>query len=187
MDDEFVALFSPTLDGWRMAGEGGFFRTEDGVLESRGGSGLFWYAMAVFDDFVLRVSWRVLDAADNSGVFLRIPALAAGDVAPAVAHGYEVQIDERGVDPETGFPGSPLHLTGAVYGVAPARRHASRAIGEWNSFDITAKKDTILVSLNGELVARCDAGGRAQRGHLALQAHHDGSRVQFRDLRVKRL
>jgi hypothetical protein len=186
-DDDFVALLSPTLEGWRMAGKGGFFWTDDGALESRGGSGLLWYAEAVFDDFVARVDWRVSAPEDNSGIFLRTPPLTRDDIGPAIERGYEIQIDERGVDPASGTLGSALHLTGAVYKLAPATARASRPIGEWNRFEIHARGDTIAVALNGTAVARLDDGARGTRGHLALQAHHDGSRVQFRDLLVKRL
>ena len=187
MQDDFTPLFNPGFDGWRIAGEGGFFWTEEHALESRGGSGLFWYAQAVFDDFVLKIDWRVLAPTDNSGVFLRIPAPGRADIGPAIARGYEVQIDERGFDPEKKQEGSALHLTGAVYKLAPVLRQASRPIGQWNSFEIVARGDMIAVTLNGERVAVLEHGTRERRGHLALQAHHEGSRVQFRDLEVKRL
>jgi hypothetical protein len=186
-EDAFTPLLVPSFEGWRMAGKGGFYWTEDGALESRGGSGLLWYAEAVFEDFVLRVDWRVRRREDNSGVFLRIPALAPNDLGPAIARGYEVQIDERGFDPERGEEGSALHLTGAVYKLAPARRHVSRPVGEWNRFEILAEGDRIDVALNGENVARLEHGDRERRGHIALQAHHEGSCVHFRDLMVKRL
>jgi hypothetical protein len=45
--------------GWRMAGSGGFRRIPDGLVESYGGPGLFWYAHEMFEDFVLSVAWRI--------------------------------------------------------------------------------------------------------------------------------
>lgn len=186
-EDDFIPLLNPSFEGWRMAGQGGFFWTEDGALESRGGSGLLWYAEAVFDDFLLRVDWRLTGPEDNSGVFLRIPKLDRNDIGPAIERGYEVQIDDRGVDPEAGVLGSALHLTGAVYKLARATERASRGTGAWNRFEILAQAATISVTLNGRPVARLDNGARERRGHIALQAHHEGSRVQFRNLAVKRL
>jgi len=99
-----------------MAGPGCFCVTEQGL-----GARLLWYAAEVFDHFFLEVRWRLTGPEDNSGVFLRTPPLA-DDPAPAVAEGYEVQIDDRGIDPEGGRFGSPLHLTGAIYKLAPAAR-----------------------------------------------------------------
>ena len=137
---KFKPLLLPTLAGWHMAGAGGFRWAEIGdALESFGGPGLLWYADEVFGDFTLNVEWRVMRPEDNSGVFLRCPALGS-DVRPAVENGYEVQIDERGLDPATGRLDCPLHKTGAIYGLAPATGNASLPIGSWNLFEITAKK-----------------------------------------------
>jgi hypothetical protein len=185
--EAFVPLLKPNLEGWRMAGKGSFVSTDTGAVESRGGSGLFWYADAVFQDFVLRVDWRVLAPEDNSGVFVRCPSLQGDDLTPAIERAYEIQIDERGVDPEKGVLGSALHVTGAIYKLAPATSRASHPVGTWNRFDIRADGPTIDVTLNGTSVARVENGTRDRRGHVALQAHHEGSRVQFRDLQVWRL
>jgi len=63
------------LDGWRMAGPGGFRQRPDGSIESYGEPGLFWHAAEVFEDFILLVEWRISVPEDNSGVFVRAPAL----------------------------------------------------------------------------------------------------------------
>jgi hypothetical protein len=181
---KFKPLLLPTLAGWHMAGAGGFRWAEIGdALESFGGPGLLWYADEVFGDFTLNVEWRVMRPEDNSGVFLRCPALGS-DVRPAVENGYEVQIDERGLDPATGRLDCPLHKTGAIYGLAPATGNASLPIGSWNLFEITAKKAAIAVRLNDVEISHLDAGSREPCGHIALQAHHTGSMVQFRRLEI---
>ena len=176
-------LLTPDLAGWRMAGPGGFRRLADGGIESFGGSGLFWYAEEAFENFSLSVMWRITRAEDNSGVFLRIPPLT-DTPQPAIERGYEVQIDDRGRDPQRQVLGSALHLTGAIYRLAPAVRHCSRPVGEWNVFDIVARGSSIAVALNGEAVSRLDGASREPRGHVGLQNHHEGSAVQFRQLRV---
>jgi len=38
-------------------------------------AGLFWHAAEVFEDFILLVEWRISVPEDNSGVFVRAPAL----------------------------------------------------------------------------------------------------------------
>jgi hypothetical protein len=60
--------------GWRMAGPGGFCRLPDGIVESYGGPGLFWYAHEIFEDFELSVAWRITRPDDNSGRFLEVSA-----------------------------------------------------------------------------------------------------------------
>jgi hypothetical protein len=179
---EILSLLTPELAGWCMAGTGGFRWVADDVLESYGGPGLLWYAERRFDVFTLSVEWRILHADDNSGVFVHCPPLA-GDPSPAIAQGYEIQIDDRGVDPRTGSLNSPLHVTGAIYERAPAQRLASRGAGEWNVFEVVARPEELIVLLNGEEVSSLALTPGAD-GHIALQNHHEGSRVQFRGLRV---
>lgn len=171
------------LSGWRMAGPGGFRAASAGAVESFGGSGLFWYARDAFEDFLLTVEWRLTNADDNSGVFLRCPPLE-DDLQPAIEHGYEVQIDDRGFDPQRQVTGSPLHLTGAIYRLAPATRLLSRETGLWNAFEVSAIGPTITVRLNGQEASKLEHASRSPRGHVALQNHHEGSAVRFRNLRV---
>lgn len=179
-------------ESWRMAGRGGFhFLGEE--AESEGGPGIFWYPGEEFGDFVLKLDWRASGPNDNSGVFLRIPVLGDDnpdkDWKPAVDLGYEVQIDDRGVTPETGGRHDSFHVTGAVYGLAPAERLASHPPGSWNAFEIEARGRAITVWLNGDRVCRYPGAedGRRLHGYLGLQCHGAGSRVAFRNLRIKRL
>jgi hypothetical protein len=176
-------LLHPGLADWRMAGRGGFRWTAAGAIESYGGPGLLWYAAETFDDFVLEATWRITREDDNSGIFLRSPELG-DNLAPAIERGYEVQIDDRGVDPETGRLGSPLHRTGAIYKLAPAPLLLSRAVGRWNTFTITARGSSIQVELNGRDASRLEDPSRERSGHIALQCHHEGSCVQFKSLTV---
>ena len=173
-------LIRPGLPGWRMAGRGGFRPVNGQAIESFGGPGLLWHAEPVPEDFELEVEWRTTGPEDNSGIILRAPSLDGG-IEPALEQGYEVQIDDRGIDPETGRAGSPMHLTGAIYKWAPAAELLSRPTGAWNYFRISVRGVAIAVELNGAPVTRF-AGAARRAGHLALQCHHDGSAVQFRSL-----
>jgi hypothetical protein len=183
VEADFTPLFDGTLNGWKMAGPGKFAVIGNAVLESDGGPGLLWFSQKEFDDFELRLDWRVNSPFDNSGVYLRVPALA-DDFHPADTEGYEVQIDERGID-ENGQPGSALHRTGAVYKLAPSTAAASNPVGAWNHYVIKATGNTILVRLNDMPVAELPNGTRRKKGFIALQNHHFGSKVQFRNIRVR--
>jgi hypothetical protein len=164
------SFLNPTLDGWQMAGAGRFNVIGAGTVESEGGIGLLWYTKEEFSDFLLTVQWRSINPFDNSGVFLRFPVLGnqnpAEDWKLAVDQGYEVQIDDRGFDPNTNTTGSPLHTTGAVYQLAPATALASKALGEWNTFEIEAVGPDIKVRLNGNLVSHLTLNLRGLNGIL---------------------
>jgi len=187
-----ISLIAPALTGWQMAGSGRFNVIGDDTIESEGGIGLLWYTKDEFADFTLSVQWRSINVFDNSGVFIRFPVLGntnpAEDWKLAVDQGYEIQIDDRGYDPNTNTTGSPLHMTGAIYQLAAASKLASKPLGQWNTFEIEAIGPDIKVKLNGEPVSHLtNPQGRPLKGHIGLQNHHPGSRVQFRNLFVKKV
>jgi choline dehydrogenase-like flavoprotein len=187
----FTPLPTGSLAVWQMAGSGGFNVVGPDILESFGGIGLLWYTPDVFGDFILKVEWRASSPTDNSGVFIRFPALGSGDPANdwklAVDHGYEIQIDDTGYNPDTGMTGDPKHQTGAVYSFAASSTLASLPIGRWNTFEIGVAGNRITVTLNGQLVTDYTGdGSRPSQGHIGLQNHDPGSRVQFRNVRIKK-
>jgi len=193
VEPNFISLGNGGLQGWQMAGFGGFMELGANIIESVNGIGLLWYTQQQFADFILKVDWRASNPDDNSGIFLRFPALGSRDPANdwklAVEQGYEIQIDDTGKNPDVNPNtfGDPLHQTGAVYKLAPATKLASLPVGQWNAFEIEAKGKDITVKLNGELVSSLKNGNRPLKGHIGLQNHHFGSRVQFRNIRIKTL
>src|SRR5204862_8028371 len=123
---------------WQSVGFGRFMELGANIIETIDGIGLLWYTREQFDNFILRLDWRASSPDDNSGVFIRFPALGntdpANDWKLAVDQGYEIQIDDRGYDPNMNTTGSPLHMTGAVYQLAQATTLASKPVGQWNTF-----------------------------------------------------
>lgn len=177
LEPGFKRLFDGSrIDGWRMAGPGRFI-VAGGTLESEGGMGLLWYSGEEYQDLVLRLEWRAAHASDNSGVFVRF-ADPATDPSVAVNTGYEVQIDDQA--PEA------VHRTGAIYGFAAPSALASRPVGEWNAYEVSITGQQYAVRLNGQQVTQF-TGARALKGFIGLQNHGPGSRVAFRNLRVKAL
>jgi choline dehydrogenase-like flavoprotein len=193
VESGFKSIGSGGLKGWQMAGFGGFIELGANILETMDGIGLLWYTQEQFANFVLRLDWRASFPDDNSGVFIRFPALGSADPANdwqlAVNQGYEIQIDDTGKNPDVNPNtfGDPLHMTGAVYTLAPASLLASKPVGQWNSYEITAQGSKITVVLNGQPVSKLVNANRSPKGYIGLQNHHFGSRVQFRNLRVRTL
>jgi choline dehydrogenase-like flavoprotein/Rieske Fe-S protein len=201
-------------DGWEIVpgGSQNFFDVPGwpypvlgaGVDTAMPALGVLRYAAKTYRDFVLRLDWKAYDMDANSGIFLRMPQPAALDTG-FYDSTIEVQIDEHGYDHEHAVHGSPLHKTGAVYGVFPARLWAAKAVQPrgsgkstfWNSCEITLQGASIGVRLNGLLVAQgqlqnlltfdAAASGKAKRdeGYIGLQCHTEV--VQFRNIRIKEL
>jgi choline dehydrogenase-like flavoprotein len=180
--DGFVPLGTGGLEGWRTAGSGRFIELGGNIIESDGGPGLLWFTREKFEDFILRVEFRLSSEADNSGIFIRFPD-PANDPNLAVKEGYEIQIDNSGFNPDTKVQNDPLHKTGAIYKLAPA--NAVAPAGQWHTFEIDAEGTTITVKLNGREVSRLTNADRSPRGFIGFQNHHGGSKVQFRRLRIQ--
>jgi Domain of Unknown Function (DUF1080) len=171
-------LGSGGLAGWQMAGFGGFMELGANIIETIDGIGLLWHTPEQFENSILRVDWRASFPDDNSGVFIRFPALGntdpANDWKPAVDQGYEIQIDDTGKNPELNpnvFNDS-LHRTGAVYKLAPANILASLPIGQWNAYEIEANGNDIKATINGQFVSHLQNGNRLPKGFIGLQNHH---------------
>ncbi|WP_257169624.1 family 16 glycoside hydrolase [Bradyrhizobium sp. SRS-191] len=185
----FTPLYTGSLADWQMSGAGGFLQVYD-ILESVGGPGLLWYTRESFSDFVLELEWQYANRTDNSGIFIRVPNLNSSnpnDWTAAIDQSYEIQIDPRGYNSETNMENDPLRSTGAIYNInAPIRTDVAKGPWQWNKFVIEAVGNRIRVTLNDVLVNDfTDPKSRSLRGHLALQNHHDGSKVQFRNIRIK--
>jgi hypothetical protein len=186
----YLPLIGGSLEEeWDMVGSGNFQKFGN-VIESQGGIGLLVYKKEKFRNFSLKLDWRVMDTTDNSGVYVRVPLIDKTDPQwlQKANEGWEVQIDERGFDSNTNTENNALKLTGAVYDVSPAIAKASRPVCEWNTFEIEVKNQDVKVVLNGVPVSEVtNDQQRPSEGFIGLQNHHPGSRVQFGNIRVKKL
>lgn len=185
----FKPLYAGSLADWQISGAGSFLQVYD-ILESVGGPGLLWYTRESFSDFVLEFEWQYANRTDNSGVFIRVPNLNSSnpnDWMVAIDRSYEIQIDPRGYNSEMNMENDPLRSTGAIYNInAPTRTDVAKGPWQWNTFVIEAVGNRIKVTLNDVVVNDfTDPKPRSLRGHIALQNHHDGSKVQFRNIRIK--
>lgn len=176
----FTLLFDgKSLDGWKMTGEGNFIVMEnEKALLSEGGMGLLWYTKKKYNDFILKLEWKVLHKDDNSGVFVRFPD-PDDDPQIAVNNGYEIQIDDLG-KPD----GAEIHKTGAIYNFAAPSNVVSKPVGQWNNLEIKVLKHNYTVIINNQKITDF-SGNRQLEGYVGLQNHDNKSKVSFRNIRIK--
>ncbi|MEY7972884.1 ThuA domain-containing protein [Saccharomonospora xinjiangensis] len=184
-EEGYRMLFDGTassLAGWHQAGPGSFELGENCTISSVGGMGLLWFGEE-FGSYSLKLDWKMAGD-DNSGVFVGFPD-PGDDPWIAVNQGYEIQIDATD---------APEKTTGAIYGFQSAdlaaRDAALNPPGEWNSYEIVVRDQTITVYLNGTLInefVSTDPGRDLTTGFVGLQNHGDGDDVSFRDVRIKEL
>ena len=190
-EGEWETLFNGVdLSGW--AGDVDGYSVEDGLLVCRRDGGGNLYVDREFEDFVLRFSFR-MEPGGNNGVGIR-----AERGRDAAYYGMEIQILDDYAPQWAEL--QPYQYHGSVYGVVPAKRGALKPAGEWNEEEIRAEGSRITVTVNGTVVVDADVreaarGGTIdgrehpglfnERGYIGFLGH--GSRVEFRDIRIREL
>src|SRR5436190_10871904 len=187
----FVSLFDgQSLNGWKLVDKkGDGYGVTNGVIYCAQGGGGNLFSEQEYSDFVLRLDYK-LEPGSNNGVGIRAPL--EGDAAYA---GMEIQVlDDKAPKHATI---KPWQFNGSVYNIVPAKNGTPK-IGEWNSYQITAKGRKIKVVLNGRTIVDTDLndvhdpetlqhhpGMIRPRGHVGFLGHNDY--VEFRNIRIKEL
>lgn len=145
-----------------------------------------------FDNFVFRFEFQLTPGANN-GLGIRTPM--EGD--PAYV-GMELQILDNEAPVYSQLDDYQYH--GSVYGIIPAKRGFLKPTGEWNYQEVIADGDNIKITLNGTVILEGNLkeatkngtldkkdhpGLFNKKGHIGFLGH--GSKVKFRNIRVKRL
>ena len=175
-----VLFDGKNLDNFNKIGDANW-RIEDGTAVADKGNG-FLVTKNEYGDFQLRVEfWVGPDA--NSGIFIR----STDPQKLTATNAYEVNIwDDR---PEKDY------ATGAIVGVAKVDP-MPKSVGQWNTYEITAKGDTFTVVLNGKKTVEAQDSKHAN-GRIALQhglgnkdaagVANDKGVVKFRKVEIKAL
>lgn len=170
----FVQLFNGSSTEGFFAKGGGTWTAESGTLVGRDGPGHL-FTNGTFGDVEIRALVRV-NTRGNSGLYFRtVPNADNPDTWPT---GYEAQVDNH----------DARNFTGCIYDRAhPATVKAPITRDEaWFDYRVVAQGDRIRTWING--VPMVDSTlTNFQEGHIALQTHHQGNVIMYRDLRVRTL
>ncbi|HVS17956.1 MAG TPA: family 16 glycoside hydrolase [Planctomycetota bacterium] len=163
-----------TLDGWRAAGAAQW-SVENGAIVGRGPAGHLFSPRGDYTDVEVAARVRINEGG-NSGLYARA---AFGEGWPA---GYEAQVNSTHPDPQR---------TGGVYGLARVEAQLV-PVGVWFDCRFRVRDEPsgtrLSVWVNGVQTSDVvDPERRHAAGHVALQQHHDGSQVEWRDVRVREL
>jgi len=165
-----------------------FFYVNDGMIETVGDPLGYARTRKTYSNYRLHVEWRYPDEPTNSGVFLHTsgpdllwPAHFQGQLKYQNAGDFIVHgVGEHATLNDTVYTSSaevkPL--------VAKMNPTNEKEAGEWNSYDITCRGNTIELRVNG-LLQNVATDCSLQSGAIGLQA--EGSRIQFRNLWVEPL
>ena len=157
-----------TLHGWSQENDGEA-EIRDGAILLKAGNG--WLRSdLIYTDFALHVEWKALQADGyDAGIYLR----ASAEGRPFPKQGYQVNLLQ-------GREGHINNLPGATTSglIRP---------GEWNTFDITCRGETVSLEINGQ-PAYTVRGATIPQGYLGIQIEvPKGGQFLLRNLRVTEL
>jgi hypothetical protein len=170
--EKWITMFDgKTLDGWQADLHPEAWVVKDGAIVGNGPKcNLFWIK-GEFTNFDFKAEVRISDAG-NSGMFFR------KGFGPRGAKGYEAQINSTHEDPKK---------TGSLYNFQNVYEQLVPP-DTWFTQEAIAQGNHIVIKVNGKVTADyVDEKNTFTKGYLALQQHHQGSIVMFRNLVMRPL
>jgi hypothetical protein len=194
----FSIFDGTTLNGWELNEPDGpgTFAAVDGTIVGTGGRNHLFYRAEQFQNFELKADVKINNDG-NSGLYVKSQWQTGWPTT-----GFEVQINSTHGDPQK---------TGSLYNIVRIYE-APHADDEWFTFHIICRGNAITVRVNDKPLYTYvepprGQGGRgpggqgqqeqapiteqnkriSQSGYIALQQHHDGSVVHFRNIFVRKL
>ena len=152
-----------------------------------------------YENFILQVEWRHMEAGGNSGVF--VWSDASPDPESRLPGGVEVQMLELdwvnlnkrdGKKPPIAYVHGELFGVGGVETVPDTPRGTrsksieNRALGKgiWNSYTAVCVDGTIKLSVNGKFVNGISKSS-VKKGYLCLES--EGAEIHFRNFKLTEL
>ena len=157
-----------SLDGWGQVGAGNWSLV-DGTLQGKDGKLGYLVSKDSYTDFEIRAEFWA-DEPCNSGIFIR----CQDRNKVGADNAYEVNIFDKRPDPTYG--------TAAIVDVAKVRQPGPMAANRWNTFEITAKGERLVVVFNGEKTVDVQ-NGKWKSGPVALQSA--GGTIRFRKVMIR--
>lgn len=179
-----IELFNGNdLTNWTVESNGQF-SVANGVIKLNRGTG--WLrSNEKFSDYVLTIEFRFMEERANSGIFVRTQETMHEDVKGYPNNGYQIQLMDSKKE---------HYALGELieYGAGPfetsfdpkALERAYKPYGQWHTYEITAKGETLKVVLNGEVITKA-SGIKNLDGHIGIQGEF--GLVEFRKIEVLEL
>lgn len=152
-----------------------------------------------YENFILHIEWKHMEAGGNSGIF--VWSAARPDEKSRLPDGVEVQMLEldwvklntrNGAEPPIAYVHGELFGVGGVETVPDNPRgtrsksveNRCKGRGEWNTYDVVCVDGVIKLSVNGKFVNGVQQATQ-KKGYLCLEA--EGAEIHFRNLTVTEL
>jgi hypothetical protein len=148
-----------------------------------------------YENFILHVEWKHMEAGGNSGTFVWSDAEPGENRLP---NGVEVQmleLDWVNLNVRDGVKPPVAYVHGELFGVGGVeivpdnpRGKRSKSIenrclgkGEWNTYEVVCVDGTIKLSVNGKFVNGISQSSK-KSGYICLES--EGAEIHFRNLKI---
>jgi hypothetical protein len=194
-DENWKPLFNgKDLSGWVIVNVApNTFTARDGMIVSTGKPTGTMRTERMYENFIMEIEWRHMQAGGNAGVFIWGDPLTY--VGQPFSRGIEVQVlDGRNNETYTSH-GDVFPIWGAT--MQPDRPHPSKnsqrclpsewrckPSPEWNHYRITCNDGVLKLAVNGKEVSggsQCEP----RKGYICLES--EGSECHFRNLKIQEL
>jgi hypothetical protein len=148
-----------------------------------------------YENFILHIEWKHMEAGGNSGTFVWSDAEPGDSRLP---NGVEIQmleLDWVKLNTRDGKTPPVAYVHGEVFGVGgvetvPDNPRGSRSKsvenrckgkGEWNTYDVVCVDGTIKLSVNSKFVNGISKSSK-KAGYICLES--EGAEIHFRNIKV---
>ncbi len=180
VEDGFMPLIDgKTLNGWQANENAESWSITDGFIVGQGKVSHLFYTgdRKPFKNFHLKYEARTSEGC-NSGVYFH----AQFESSTYPTKGFECQINNSYT--------SDRQFTSSLYNLIRVGEPAAKD-NVWFLQEIIVNEKKVVLKVDGRVIVEYDEPSKPSKplgeGTFALQVHGSGKRIEFRDLRVKRL
>ncbi|MEM7367194.1 MAG: DUF1080 domain-containing protein [Bacteroidota bacterium] len=192
----FVPLFNgENLDGWIDVNTSPeTWRVEDGLLKCTGTPIGVMRTERQYENFVIEVEWRHMEAGGNSGMFVwsegtpfpgdrltKAIEIQMLELEYATIHNRTDDYVHGEVFPTMGMKAIPDNPRG-IRSKSIEKRCLGK--GQWNKYVVVCVDGTVKLSVNGKFVNGLRESER-KKGYICLEA--EGAEIHFRNIRIMEL
>ncbi|WKN33831.1 DUF1080 domain-containing protein [Porifericola rhodea] len=193
-------MFKPLFNGKDLSGwvdvntSPDTWKVEDGILVCSGNPIGVMRSDRQYENFILEIEWRHMEAGGNSGVFVWSEGTPFKDnpltkaievqmleLAWAEQHNQTDAYVHGELFPTMGMTAIPDNPRGIR---SKSLEKRCKGKGEWNKYVVVCVDGTVKLSVNGKFVNGLRASER-KKGYICLEA--EGSEIHFRNIRLLEL
>ena len=148
-----------------------------------------------FENYILHVEWKHMEAGGNSGMFMWSSADPGENRLPDGVEVQMLELDWVNINTRNGKKPPIAYVHGEMWGVggvvtvpdnprgerSKSIEHRCKGRGEWNTYDVVCVDGTIKLSVNGKFVNGISESTQ-RKGFMCMES--EGAEIHFRNLKV---